>query len=289
MSQLPIRRLVYELASDVPLPLHYDLPTITIRGAFGYALAHVIAHLPNIPEIQQQIELFKSIFMPQDLNPESAFDREQLRPFVIRGKFSSPDKTTFRCEAMLFGLAAQYESLFDTVFRTLAQGGLGEQKQVCSLRKISSEDIVITPGQTKPFLLVTFSTPCARLKSRGQVLKDEIPFAALFARLVDRTEELIRLYGKQPPLHDYDTIGRLKFLAQNIPWKKLSGGYVTVSRVSGRTGNYIKMNGFRGTMEYCGDFSPFMPYLDYLPFISLGHFSAFGCGWANTTFSDSEI
>ena len=48
------------------------------------------------------------------------------------------------------------------------------------------------------------------------------------------------------------------------------------------------MDGFVGAMLYCGDFTPFLPYLKYLPFINVGRFNVFGCGWCEMEFLNEE-
>lgn len=289
MEKLTIRQLIYEFQCDEPLSLHYDLPTITIRGAFGYALAQVIADQTPILELNEQLRLFQAIFAPKNPNAADGFDQDQTRPFVLRGHFSRPDRRAFQVEAFLFGVAADCEPLFDLVFDTMAQLGLGKYGQPCTLAKLSSRPVTMPDLEPKPFLTVTFRTPCARLKFHGSVFRDELPFAPLAARLIDRLEELNRLYGDAIPFNDFADIGDLKRRATQIPWKRLSGGCYHINRVSGRTGNYLKMDGFLGTMEYQGDFAPFLPYLRYLPYIHLGRFNVFGCGSCDLAFSDTEI
>ena len=289
MDKLKIRQIRYEFTCPQPLMLHHELPSITIRGAFGYALAQVIARQAGIPELEDQVALYKEFFMPQNDGTANSHDRELARPFVLRGSFTRPDRRSFIIEVLLFGIATEYEALFDEVFRTMAKMGLGLRNQVCDIEKIMSRILQLPDPEQYPFLLVTFLTPCARLKSQNVVFRDELPFHVLCARLIDRVEELNRLYGDGIPFHSFEEIGELKKAAQEVLYKKLSGEMYEVNRISGRTGDSMKLDGFLGTMEYHGDFTPFREYLRYLPFINLGRFNVFGCGWCRIEYSEKEV
>lgn len=286
MEKLTLRKIRYEITARRPLLMHRDLPSITIRGAFGYALLQVIARHSGINDLDDQVALFKNIFMPQTDDPEH--DHEQMRPFIIRGSFSRQDHRCFLVEATLFGIAGDYEALFDEVFFTMAKMGIGTDAQPCEIEKIASELITIPDPDPQDFMILTFLTPCARIKYQAQIFRDELPFGAIVARTIDRVEELNRLYGDGVPFHSHEEIGDLKRLAQLYPHKKLSGGCYHINRISGRTGSLIRMDGFLGTMEYYGDFTPFREYLRYLPYVNLGRFNVFGCGWCLLVYSASE-
>ena len=138
MEKLKIRQIRYEFTCPQSLMLHHELPSITIRGAFGYALAQVIARRAGIPELEDQVVLYKEFFMPQNDGTMNSHDRELARPFVLRGSFTRPDRRSFIIEAILFGIATEYESVFDEVFRTMAKMGLGPRNHVCDMEKILS-------------------------------------------------------------------------------------------------------------------------------------------------------
>ncbi len=289
MDSLGIHRLRYEFTCRGELRLHCELPTITLRGAFGYALAQVIARRVGIPELENQVAAYRRIFMPQNTGYSTSHNRELSRPFAMQGGYSRPDHRSFLVDIMLFGQAIPYEPIFDETIQTMAEMGLGEQRLLCDARKIASLAVTLPDPEPKEFLAVKFVSPCSRLKSQGKVYQDEIPFSVLFARLLDRVEELKLLYGDNLPPLAYEQQGELKRLAGEIPWKKVSGGCHQVNRISGRTGDSICMDGFQGVMEYQGDFQPFHEYLRYLPYVNLGRFSAFGCGWCKMAYLDREL
>lgn len=286
---LDIRQIRYEITAARPLKLHQAVPTITLRGAFGYALAQVIARRAGIRHLRDQVELYKSIFMPHNSGEVPLHDEDLARPFVLRGTFSRPDHRSFILDVFIFGQKENAEFFFDEVLRVMAHMGLGFPIQRCEIEKLCSHTV---PLQEKPvdssFLLVRFLTPCSRLKAHGSVFYDEIPFYALFARLVDRVDSLEILYGDGLSPTTSDDKGMLKNAAKEIAWRKLSGGQFTVTRISRRTEDLIKMDGFVGEMLYHGDFVPFFPYLRYLPVINVGRFNVFGCGWCEVEYLNEE-
>ena len=102
MSELRIKQLRYEFSYPGKIVLHPVVPTITLRGAFGYALAQVIARNAHIPVIADQVELYRRIFMP--INNVGAYSSRNLdlaRPFVLRGFYSRADKRSFILEVNL--------------------------------------------------------------------------------------------------------------------------------------------------------------------------------------------
>ena len=284
MGMLKLQRLRYEFTCGTPLFLHQELPTITLRGAFGYALAQVIARRLDINDLSHQVLAYRRIFMPQIQGNTNSHNRELSRPFVLRGRFTRPDRRSFLMEVILFGEAIPYEPIFDETIFTMAQMGLGIHRQECNVQKIFSGEITCPDPEPEKYLLLHFVSPCARLSSHGKVYRDEIPFGVLCARLIDRLEELIQLFGDHNALHSFEEIGTLKHMANDILWRRHFGGHYRINRLSGRTGDTICMDGFQGLMEYAGDFSPFREYLRYLPHVNVGRFSAFGCGWCRMAY-----
>ena len=264
------------------------MPTITLRGAFGYALAQVIARYANIRQLEEQVNLYRRIFMPHNDGNPLLRDEELSRPFVMRGWYSRPDRRSFILDVMLFGQAYAEESFFEQVMQVMARMRIGPKHQRCEICKISSQELMPEMPVQDQFLRVRFLTPCSRLKSQGIVFRTEVPFYVLFSRLADRLDALNILYGDGSPLVSHIKLVELKQLAREIPWRKLDGGSFKVSRTSGRTGDVIWMDGFFGTMLYAGEFSPFLPYLRYLPFINVGRFNVFGCGWCEMNFLNQE-
>ena len=276
---LAIKQLRYEFSYPGEIALHKDLPVITFRGAFGYALAQVIAREMHVPEFSDQVELYKKIFSPCNDGVYKSRNQDLARPFVLRGFFSRPDHRSFILDVQLFGQTVKLEAFFDKVIEVISFMGVGRNNRVCKMEKIFAKELVIADPEPDDFLQVRFITPCIRMKSHGTLFFEEIPFYTLFARLADRLRELDNLYGNSNSFTDDVEIANLKMLAKDVLAKRLKGGYYKTSRTSGRSGQTMNMEGFWGTMAYYGDFVPYRRYLKYLPYINLGRFNVFGCGW----------
>ena len=276
-----IRILNYEFASPGDLGLHSSVPTITFRGAFGYALAQVIARAGCIPSLKSQVELYRRIFMPAN-DEGSGLSRNQdlARPFALRGFYSRPDGHSFILQILLFGIAAEHEIFFDHVAEVMSYMGIGRENRPCHFEKLGSSRV--TPAEPDPCgeLLVNFITPCCRMKSDGRVYEEYIPFHVLLPRLVDRIVELDNIYGSGD-LEDRWDIGEMKRNSRFIAGEVIDGGVSRSRRVSGRTGQEMSISGFSGRILYTGDFTPFLAPLGFLPHINIGRFNVFGCGWCS--------
>ena len=289
MSELRIKQLRYEFTYPGEIFLHRDVPTITFRGAFGYALAQVIARQANVPEFSEQVALYKNIFSPCNDGDSNSRNHDLARPFVLRGWYNRPDRRSFILDVHLFGCATEYEHFFDTVIETISYMGIGKMNQVCRLNKIFSVMLDIREQPPDNFLKVKFISPCIRMKSDGELFLDEIPFYTLFARLADRLRELERLYEDGNTFSRDEELFELKHQAKMYLAKKLDGGHYQTIRHSGRTAQTMYLDGFLGTMGYCGDFIPYQKYLKYLPYINLGRFNVFGCGWCEMSYLKNII
>lgn len=272
-----IKQLRYEFNSPEPLDLHEDVPTITFRGAFGYALAQVLARDETISEFSDKVDLYKAFFMTENNDPTVSRNHNPSKPFVLRGYFTRPDRKSFILEVILLGVATEYESFFDKVIETIGYMGVGRRNAVCKCLKLSSR-IVEVDFPVSYEILIDFITP-TRLKSQAQIFFEEVPFSVLFARLYDRIAEIASYYNDMTLNQDDEQAHYLKCLSAGIDSEKVNGGYYQVSRTSSRTGDQIKLDGFVGQMRYIGDFSPFADTLKYLPWVHVGRFSVFGCGW----------
>ena len=273
-----IKTLYYEFSSPHDLGLHEEIPTVTFRGAFGYALAQVIARESCASDLESQVGLYRSFFMPQNDGTEKSRNLELARPFVIRGFYSRPDRHSFLLEIQLFGKACEYETFFDRVVEVMSYMGIGKQKRVCHFEKLKGKMQEVPELEATNRLAVCFLTPCSRLKHGGRLYEDEIPFHVLMPRLVDRLTELDNLYGDGSFAAEWDIAG-MKRQSRLISGSVESGGKYEARRRSGRTGQEMSLSGFLGKMVYEGDFQQYLEPLRYLPYVNLGRFNVFGCGW----------
>ncbi|MBT3375867.1 MAG: CRISPR system precrRNA processing endoribonuclease RAMP protein Cas6 [Lentisphaerae bacterium] len=277
---LDIRQLTYEFRSDFRLRLNQDLPTSTLRGALGYAMADVLAYEHSLPVERDKIELFRRYFAPSTSNGNGN-RQDGVRPFVIRGGFTDPSQRSFTMQMLLFGQAAQLETLTDLVVERMATRGVGGGRHFgvpCRLRKLDSQPMDPHFPNDADRLLVDFISP-TRIKSEGELCHRDVPFYPLAARLVDRFHELVQTYGNPD---DRDWSGwriATKQAGEAIQSLRLEGKATHARRRSTRTGGVCELSGFVGRMLYQGNFQPLSEVLAYLPFIHVGKSAPFGCGW----------
>ena len=278
-----IKTLYYEFSSPKVLALHDTIPTITFRGAFGYALAQVIAREACVPGLESQVELYRKFFMPENDGEINSRNHDLARPFELRGFYSRDDKRSFILEVQLFGKAIEHEQLFDRVIEVISYMGIGKQHQVCHFEKLRTFEIEPKELVPTPYLMVYYLTPCVRLKSVGKIYSDFIPFHVLFSRLLDRLTELDNLYGDGSIKQEWD-IGEMKRSSRLIAGEAEACLISRTTRTSGRTRQEMHLKGFQGEMLYEGDFSAFLEPLKYLPHVNIGRFNVFGCGWCSLQF-----
>ena len=279
-----VQRLRYELSAAEPLRLMRTLPTATIRGAFGYALAQVLGRDGLLDE-QEQDGLYQHLFKPENANDTPIQHRYLARHYQLRGYFSRPDMRSFVLDLYLFGRAEECAPIFKQVVETMCQMGLGKNHQTCQCRLLSVQK---APPPVPEYhgdedLAVQFVTPANRITFHGEKFTTEIPFLPLFNRLAWRVAELDTLYGDGTIKPTLD-IPALQATAATIGHLKVAGGVVEAQRTSTRTTQVQYLDGFVGEMRYRGDFTPFLPILAYLPYVNVGHFNEGGCGWCRMKF-----
>lgn len=279
---LTLLRAAYELSADRPLPLHPVLPTSTVRGAFGYALAQVIGREESLPAFSDRLRIFREIFSPlaaEGGQVDAMGRRQSARPYVLRGRFTRPDRRAFIVEFILMGQAAEFEGLLDQTMDVLAVMGLGPGGAVsCRLHKCGSERITPDlPEALTDEMMVDFLTP-TRLSGGGvKIWGEGVPFSVLIARGLDRLRDLATHYGDGWP-HETEADIALKEASRDIPSLLVEGGLMEASRKSQRTHQEVSMSGFVGKMLYRGGFAPFRDILAYLPWIHVGRGAVYGCG-----------
>ena len=272
-GKLPIKRLLYEISSNRPLPLKRDFPTTTLRGAFGYSLIQIVARDEERND-DEKVEICKRLFFPNGISEKSSHENA-ARPFVIRGGYTRPDFKSFIMEMLLFGDAIEREELVGNVIANMCRMGLGKEERRCDCLKIHSETIEPdVPDLSLGSCEVEFISP-TRIKVQGQYLNDMIPFHVLVARLADRFNELRKIYGDGAD----EDFTELKRLSEYVTSDEVDGEIVKASRKSTRTGDVCELTGFVGTMFYQGELKPFEELLSYLPWLNVGSSTAFGCGW----------
>jgi len=279
---LRLLRVAYELSADQPLPLHRTMPTSTIRGALGYALAQVIGREESLRTFSDRLRIFREIFSPlaEGGSPQANLGRHQpARPYVLRGGYTRPDRRAFMVELTLMGQASQCTGMLDEAMDVVGIMGLGYPEQTpCRVRKCCAETIEPEfPAEPPPEMIIEFCTPTRLTGGDTRLWGDGIPFSILLARGLDRLRDLAIHYGEGWPLTVESDIA-LKEASREIISTRIAGGYTETRRRSGRTRQEISMSGFIGRMHYHGKLAPFCDILAFLPWIHVGRGTVYGCG-----------
>jgi len=258
-----------------------DLPSVGLRGAFGYALADVLANEQCLCAFADRVALFRNLFCPEAEAPSAAQCAKSLvRPYVIRGGYTTADSQTVAMEILLYGAAARLEPLIDLVVMRMAERGLGGELgsgRPCKVSKLGSgfEQPELIAGEQ---LIMQCLTPL-RIRAQGRWCDAEIPFPALIARLTERYAQLVAAYG-QADQRDWRNYSRdLTAQAETIRGDCLDSNNARARRWSTRSGDCCHLDGFVGSMLYRGNLAPFAELLGYLPFVHVGKAAAMGCGW----------
>lgn len=114
-----------------------------------------------------------------------------------------------------------------------------------------------------------------RLKSNGEFLRSDLPFAVLAGALIRRLESLSFFYGSGSLGLNY---GSLIEQARQIKAASTSVRWIGWERYSSRQDRRVPWGGLLGRVEYQGDWQPFAPFLILGEIIGVGNNCAFGLG-----------
>jgi hypothetical protein len=263
------------------------LPGNILRGALGSAFRK-IACAPECPGwIGKNIRecalrancVYARIFEPSSISPGPSGLADWPRPFVIRARHLSDcllrPGEAFWFEVHLFDTRDPPVEHFRHAFDAMAAEGLGPGRGKAELVTVEQSPVSIsldprTGADSR--IRVEFRTP-TELKSGEQVVARP-EFAVLFARSRDRVSSLRALYGAGPLEIGFRELGERSHAIQLV---RCDLQPVEVMRHSSRTGQRHGIGGFVGVVEYQGDLSEFLPYLD------AAHWSGVGrhCVWGN--------
>ena len=123
-----------------------------------------------------------------------------------------------------------------------------------------------------------FCTP-TELRAGGALARAD-DFAAVFARVRDRLSTLRTLYGAGPLDIDFRGLAQQ---AREIRTVHSSLQWMGVVRRSTRTGAVHSLAGFTGAVEYEGDLTEFVPFLEAAYWSGVGRHTVWGNGVIETT------
>ena len=254
-----------------------------VRGAFGI-------HFREMAEQLGQPELFERIFQPAI--EEQAELTEKLegrapsglgdlpRPFVFRAGHLD-GRTIGRGQGFHFDL-----HLFDTrdpaidaftgAFARVAEAGFGANRSKAALRSTDHRAVQLSLMPRRGHVggvRVRFVTP-TEMKSDGRLVA-EPEFPILISRIRDRVSTLRALYGPGPLALDFRAFSER---ASSITITRCEIERSPVARRSSRTGQTHPIGGFLGEVDYEGDLSEFVPYLEAARWTGVGRHTVWGNG-----------
>jgi hypothetical protein len=159
----------------------------------------------------------------------------------------------------------------------------GERFKIGELAAPNAVDLTGVPERVNR-IQVRFVTP-TELKSGHQVA-ERPEFSILFGRLRDRISTLRALYGAGPLEIDFHGMGE-RAAAVRINRCELTR--TDAERLSSRTDQRHPLGGFVGDVEYGGELSEFLPYLDLGNWVGVGRQTVWGKGQIMTRFITNDL
>jgi CRISPR-associated endoribonuclease Cas6 len=229
--------------------------------------------------------------------------RDLPRPFVIRaanldGRRYAPVER-FSIDVHVFELHNPALAYFISAFSQLAESGLGPGRGRVHLESVrelgadrkpgrslfdlagfallgqpkSVELNLEPPPQAVYRVQVCFRTP-TELRSHGEAVSVE-DFGALFARIRDRVSTLRGLYGEGPLEIDFRGMAAR---ARAVRAVRSQGRIESARRRSSRTGRAHPLSGFTGEVDYEGELTEFVPFLEAAYWTGVGKHTVWGNG-----------
>ncbi len=277
--QLSKYRFTLEAVDKIILP-HYK--GSTFHGGFGHALNKISPRW------------YRYFFEAGNTN-----NKDWPKPFVILPPLdeleSYPKGHQFTCELTLFGEATQHYSICEAAIEYLGmQMGLGYKQGRYKIVAIESatvnsdntvknhillaKDIIKSRTSTLSNNRLSFIFPSRlRLKSVNRLHRQAPSFQLIIERLLGRLKTLDRAYSgmRENDSSEYKELiekaAAITIENQNIHWDDWN-------RFSGTQKKWMKFGGLIGNISYCGDLTPFFPYLAIGEWIHIGNKTSFGFG-----------
>ena len=254
-----------------------------IRGAFGL-------HFRDAARLVGQPELYERIFQPA-LEEQAALT-EKLeghapsglgdlpRPFVFRA--AHLDGRTigrgqpFHFDLHLFDTRDPAVEAFTGAFARVAEAGLGANRSKAALQSSEHRMVQLSLMPKRGHVdrvRVRFATP-TEMKADGRLVT-EPRFQILISRIRDRVSTLRALYGAGPLALDFKAFSDR---AEAVVITRCEIARSPVARRSSRTGQTHPIGGFVGEVDYEGDLSEFVPFLEAARWTGVGRHTVWGNG-----------
>ncbi|MBF0112993.1 MAG: CRISPR system precrRNA processing endoribonuclease RAMP protein Cas6 [Desulfamplus sp.] len=302
-------KFTIQLKDDATLPYYKGS---TFRGVLGYALKRVVCPLKR-QECHNCLlkkscvyamifETDKAVSIPKGLRVSSAPSPLVLEP-PTSTKYEFKKGEFLDCTLLLFGEINQKLSYFIYAFEQMGEIGIGKTTN----GKRSSfvlDSVTLTSSGSK---IYTTKSPTVEipehfeslgliedgdraLSGAGKVTMQihtplriiarkapiaNLPFPLLMRNIIRRTTSLLNVYGNGEPDIDY---AGLVAEAENITIASNSLEWFDWKRYSSTQDKKMFMGGLVGKVEYQGDFTPFLPFMEMAQKVHVGKNTAFGLG-----------
>jgi hypothetical protein len=245
-----------------------------VRGALGI-------HLKAVAEESGRRDVYERIFQPaleSGAGPSGLADPP--RPYLFRAKHLDGQTVgrgdAFHFDLHLFETREGVDEIVAAAFARVGAAGLGPGRARAELRAIDGKPVrldLMPRRERVERVRVRFVTP-TELKADGRVVT--LPeFGVLVSRIRDRISTLRALYGPGPLVIDFESFGER---ALNVRIVRSDLKRLASERKSSRTGQSHSIGGFVGEVDYAGEMSEFVPYLDAARWTGVGRHTVWGNG-----------
>jgi hypothetical protein len=280
----------------------------TIRGAFGHAFRRVACPFRACPPcLLPKTCPYSYVFETPPRDETGLFARSSAVPHPFVLDLPVDGRTEYRAgESMTFGLvlvgkAIDFIPYFVVALREMGRAGLGRGRARWRLDRVEDADRegkrLLYDGTSGDERLVCSATVHRGLDGRASALRDggrvtlrfETPTRLRFeGRLNDRPEfhvlvrNLLRRVSALALYHceftldlDYREIIRR---AEAVATTAADLRWMDWERYSARQSAHMTLGGFRGSMTFEGELTPFLPFLRLGEIVHVGKGTAFGLG-----------
>ena len=277
-----------------------------LRGAMGHALkSTVCAVRVKVCDtcILKRNCLYAKIF---EVKPDLEKKTGQVNfphPYVLESqdneKIDFSPNQEFVFSIILFGEMIDYLPYFVYAFERMGEEGIGKRingyRNSFDIQNICFENETIygrqqktLPGSTPSKSLslenqntdenslrinVIFESPL-RVKNQGKLVHD-LEFVVFIRTILRRIKTLWLRFADGIP--DFDEKGLLQ-IAETVEIAQARLYWEEQTRYSNRQSSYLKLGGLKGSIEFSGNLTPFLPLLNIAQVVHIGKETSFGLG-----------
>ena len=241
----------------------------SLRGALGLELRNQVTPA-----------LFQRVFAPQRSDGPSGL-HDPPRPFVLRTR--SLDRKTvsagnlFSVTVNTFDISPEVTRALTLAFEVIGKTGLGPHRSRVALVTAEPPHLIdidlAAQGPAASAVRVCLFT-ATELKGAAD-WPNQPSFSVLACRIRDRISTLCALYGEGPLPIDFRDFAQRSDSIQTIRFALTRN---EASRKSSRSGQAHALSGVTGEIDYRGNLTDFLPYLEAARWTGVGRHTVWGKG-----------